>query len=318
MSPIVATFFKKIICNFFLKHYYIMSFIFGSPIKTKQLFLENSENSGEIYTLQNDLYFKNSNNIEYKLNHGCISSVNNNIGICTDTPGATLDVFSQNTHLKLSYSDTIWSKLKISSSQILDISGQLSININDSQLTNVKYPVEETDGANKKYVDDKLGCNSVNILSELCSIYNFIPSSTTTDAEITEQITLRNQFKIPLLSTMVAVSAEYHPICVKDGVLTFRIPFNIFITEIRAALTKPAVGCSGIKFNINQTESQCDLLESDFYIPPGHKCVTLNYSPTNQIFKVNQLVDNEELVINIKQVGDIFAGSGLKITIIGI
>ena len=151
------------------------------------------------------------------------------------------------------------------------------INVNNSQLINVKYPIDENDGVNKKYVDDKLCCDSVNILNELCSIYNFTPSSETTEMQINEQITLRKQFKIPLLSTMVAVSSEYHPICVKDGVLSFRIPFNIFITEIRASLTKQAVGCSGIKFNISQTESQCELLQSDFYIPPGHKSVVLNY-----------------------------------------
>ena len=295
-----------------------MSFIFGTPIKTKNIILENNENSGELYTIQGDLYFKNSNSEEYKLNHDCITSVNNNVGICTDNPGATLDILSQNTQLKLSYSDSVFSKLKINSSHVLDISGQDGINVNNSQLINVKYPIDENDGVNKKYVDDKLCCDSVNILNELCSIYNFTPSSETTEMQINEQITLRKQFKIPLLSTMVAVSSEYHPICVKDGVLSFRIPFNIFITEIRASLTKQAVGCSGIKFNISQTESQCELLKSDFYIPPGHKSVVLNYSPTNDIFKVNQLVDNEELVINIKQVGDIFAGSGLKITIIGI
>ncbi len=70
-----------------------MSFIFANPIKTKQLVLENEQGSGEVYTLQNNLYFKDVNNTEYKLNHGCISSVNDNVGICTDNPGATLDIF---------------------------------------------------------------------------------------------------------------------------------------------------------------------------------------------------------------------------------
>ena len=33
---------------------------------------------------------------------------------------------------------------------------------------------------------------------------------------------------------------------------------------------------------------------------------------------MNQLVEDEELVVNVKQVGDIFSGTGLKITIIGL
>ena len=297
-----------------------MSRIYVSPIKTNEIILNNETSSGSIYTLENDLYFKDSQDTEYKLNQILepIHIVNNNVGIATESPSAKLDIFSENTQLQLSYSSEIWAKLKINSSKCLDISGQSSININDSQLVNVKSPLSDNDGVNKKYVDDKLSCTTVDLLNGLCKIHEFEPSATTTDTEINEQITLRSQFKIPLLTMVFAVSSEYHPICVKNGLLTFRIPHNVFITEIRASLTKVAVGCSGIKFNIVQTESQCELLVSDFYIPPGHKSVSIKYGLDNGLYKVNQLVDNEELVVNVNQVGDIFSGTGLKITLIGL
>ena len=297
-----------------------MSRIFVNPIKTKKIVFTDNNELGELYTLNNNIYFKDSQDTEYKLNQilDPINIVNGSVGINTSSPASIFDIFSENTQLQLSYDINTYTRFKINSSKCLDISGQSSININDTQLTNVKTPLNDNDGVNKKYVDDKLACNTIDILNELCKIHSFEPISTTTDTEITEQIQLRKNFKIPLMILSFAVSSEYHPICVKDGVLTFRVPQNIFVTELRASLTKVAVGCSGIKFNIIQSESQCSLLVSDFYIPPGHKSVSLTYGQNNGIFKVNQLVEDEELVVNVKQVGDIFSGTGLKITIIGL
>ena len=297
-----------------------MSRIFVNPIKTKKILFTDDNKLSELYTLNNNIYFKDSENTEYKLNQlfDPINIIDGKIGINTNTPNSIFEISAQDTQLQLSYNDSKFVKFNLNSSKCLDISGQSSININDTQLTNVKSPLNDTDGVNKKYVDDKLACNTIDILNELCKIHSFQPSSNTTDTEINEQIQLRNNFKIPLMILSFAVSSEYHPICVKDGTLTFRVPQNIFVTEIRASLTKVAVGCSGIKFNIIQSESNCSLLFSDFYIPPGHKSVSLKYGQNNGIFKVNQLIEDEEIIINITQVGDIFSGTGLKISLIGL
>lgn len=301
-----------------------MAFINASPIQTTELLLNNNNTLGKIYTLNDNVYFKNSTDTEFKLNTPIepIYIDNNNIGIDTTTPNSKLDIFSESTQLQLSYSNNIWSKFKVTSSNSLLITGQTCIDINNSNLINLNTPVNDNDAVNKKYVDDTLGCISGNtsdgILNDLCTIYNFSPSASISDADIAEQISLRAQFKIPLQLLVFAVTSEFHPICVKTGALTFRIPSNIFITEIRASLTKVAVGCTGVKFNIEQSESHCNLLVNDFYIPSGHKTETIKYDTTNNLFHVNQLVDNEELIVNITHVGDIYSGSGLKIILIGI
>jgi len=294
-----------------------MSFISATPIQTGKLVFNNLS---ELYVSDNNLFFKDSDSNEYKINN-LITPIyinNNNVGINIELPLSQLHIYSELTHIQLSTTNENKCKIKLTSDNCLDISEQTTININNTQLTNVKTPVNDNDGVNKKYVDSKLNCNSVDIINKLCKIYSFEPTSTTTDVNIAEQITLRQQFKIPLVTVLFAVTAEYYPICIKNNVIKFRIPSNIFITSIRASLSAVATGCIGVQFNIIQTESQCKLLTSDFCIPPGYKTQTLSYTKTGSTFINNQLVDNEELYINITSVGDIYAGSGLKITFIGL
>jgi hypothetical protein len=297
-----------------------MAFINASSIQTNELLLNDNSLIGSIYSLDNNVYFKNSEDITYKLNTPIepIYIINENIGISTESPRSKLEILSQCDQLQLSYSCSHWCKFHLDEYKTLSIDGQSCIDFNHSSLINVKYPCHENDAVNKKYVDDHIGCSTDSLLHKLCQVYSFVPSNCVPICEIEEQICLRKQFKIPLQTYIFAVSSEYYPLCVKNDALTIRVPANIFITEIRASLTKVAVGCSGVKFNIEQPESHCKLLKNDFYIPPGYKAETLHYCSGNKIFNVNQIADNEELVVHITQVGDVFSGSGLKITLIGL
>lgn len=297
-----------------------MSFISGGPIQTEKLILNENNNLSELYVTNNNLFFKDQNNTTFKINNFIepIYIKNNNVGINTNFPSSQLHIHSDLVHLELSTINDNKCKIKLNSDNCLDISEHNKININNTQLINVKTPENDNDCANKKYVDDKLNCNSLNIINELCKIYNFDPTASTSDENILEQILLRNKFKIPLITIMFAVTSEIYPICIKNNIIKFRIPSNIFITSIKASLSRVATGCKGVEFNIIQYESQCKLLKSNFCIPAGYKTQTLTYNTIDSNFNINKLVENEELSINIYSVGEVYAGNGLKITLIGL
>ena len=92
---------------------------------------------------------------------------------------------------------------------------------------------------------------------------------------------------------------------------TVKIGKNQFITGMQAKLQE-------VSKDPEKLVILAKLLKSDFCIPPGYKTQTLTYSKSNTLFNLNQLIDNEELSINITNVGDVYAGSGLKITLIGL
>ena len=294
-----------------------MSFIAGNSILLKELVLKDNLTTGKININNNNLYFTNSNNIEYKINNDCIYIDNDNkVGICTTNPQAQLDIQSDNTQLRLSNNLEKYSDIHIDSENILNINGQTNINVNNSKIINISTPINNSDCATKEYVDNKLICTSVNLLEELCKIYNFNPLENNSISEITNQITLRNQFKIPLKTLLLAVTPETNPMCYNT--VTFKLPFNILLTEIRASLTKPAVGCSGVKFNITYCDGIQQLFTCDFYIPPQTTCAKMIISDSTWNVINNVINDNEELTIKVTEFGNLYSGAGLKITFIGL
>ena len=294
-----------------------MSFIAGNSISLEQLILKENLTTSKLNTENDYLYFTNSQNIQYKLNNDCIYvDSTNKVGICTTTPQAQLDIQSENTQLRLSNNTTQYSDLKIDSDNILNINGQTDINVNNSKIINITAPVNNSDCATKEYVDNKLICTSVNLLDELCKIYNFNPLENNLTEDIINQITLRNQFKIPLKTLLIAVSPELVPMCYNT--VTFKVPFSMLLTEVRASLTKPAVGCTGVKFNIIYCEGIQQLFTCDFYIPPQSTCAKMTISDTTWNVINNVINDNEELTIKVTEIGNLYSGAGLKLTFIGL
>ena len=294
-----------------------MSFIAGNSISLEQLILKENDTTGKLNIENNNLFFTNSENVEYKLNNDCIYiDSSNNVGICTTTPQAKFEIQSENIQLRLSNNTAKYSNFKIDSDNILTISGQSDININNSKIINIATPINNADCATKEYVDNKLICTSVNLLDELCKIYNFDPLATNSIEDILNQITLRNQFKIPLKTLLLAVTPETNPMCYNT--VTFKVPFGMLLTEVRASLTKPAVGCSGVKFNIMYCNGIQQLFNCDFYIPPQTTCAKMTISDTTWNVINNVINDDEELIVKITEIGNLYSGAGLKITLIGL
>lgn len=139
---------------------------------------------------------------------------------------------------------------------------------------------------------------------------NFVGDSITiTDAGGGEAtVTLIN----PIDSFMVAASDEGTDLATGVGVLTFRMPYAITLTEVRANVNTAPTG-SGITVDVN--EGGVSIFSTALTIDDGEKTSVTAAIPA--VISDPNLADDAELTIDIDAVGSTTPGKGLKITFIG-
>lgn len=303
-----------------------MALFNSTPILTNKIYLDDDKTTFIKLNANNDLLFNNGS--EYKINFDCVHEVSNKIGICNQAPLSTLDIFSTSSQLRLSYDPTKYCEFTVDENKILKLDGHESIDVNSKKIKNVLTPTESTDAVNKSYIDNILAGIPIDILNQitqkhidilvdLSKIYCFTRTSVTV-AKVQEQLTARNKFKIQLPSFMFALSSEFCPIEIGCSVITFKIPQEIFLIEVMASVSKYPVGCKGIKLNIRNSETNCKYLTEDLHVLPNNKSATLKYVDNVNKFSANLIKKNTELTVDINDVGNVFAGTGLKLTLIGI
>tara|TARA_R100000951_G_C2612823_1_gene171771 strand:- start:332 stop:1084 length:753 start_codon:yes stop_codon:yes gene_type:complete len=113
----------------------------------------------------------------------------------------------------------------------------------------------------------------------------------------------------------VAVSDETTDLTTGTAKLTFRMPFAMTLTSIRANVTTAPSG-SDILVGVNTSGGS---IINDAIAP-----LRIDSEETTSVTATNQpqittstLNDDERLIIDIDQVGSITAGTGLKVTLIG-
>ena len=303
-----------------------MALFNSTPILTNKIYLDDDKTTFIKLNANNDLLFNNGS--EYKINFDCVYEVSNKIGICNQAPLSTLDILSTSSQLRLSYDPTKYCEFTVDENKILKLDGHESIDVNSKKIKNVLTPTESTDAVNKSYIDNILAGIPIDILNQitqkhidilvdLSKIYCFTRTSVTV-AKVQEQLTARNKFQIQLPSFMFALSSEFCPIEIGCSVITFKIPQEIFLIEVMASVSKYPVGCKGIKLNIRNSETNCKYLTEDLHVLPNNKSATLKYVDNVNKFSANLIQKNTELTVDINDVGNVFAGTGLKLTLIGI
>ena len=303
-----------------------MALFNSTPILTNKIYLDDDKTTFIKLNANNDLLFNNGS--EYKINFDCVYEVSNKIGICNQAPLSTIDILSTSSQLRLSYDPTKYCEFTVDENKILKLDGHESIDVNSKKIKNVLTPTESTDAVNKSYIDNILAGIPIDILNQitqkhidilvdLSKIYCFTRTSVTV-AKVQEQLTARNKFQIQLPSFMFALSSEFCPIEIGCSVITFKIPQEIFLIEVMASVSKYPVGCKGIKLNIRNSETNCKYLTEDLHVLPNNKSATLKYVDNVNKFSANLIQKNTELTVDINDVGNVFAGTGLKLTLIGI
>jgi len=110
----------------------------------------------------------------------------------------------------------------------------------------------------------------------------------------------------------VAVSDETTDLTTGTAKLTFRMPYAITLTEVRANVNTAPTGAT-IVVDIN--ESGTTVLSTKLSIDASEKTSTT--AATAPVISDSALADDAEITIDIDQIGSTIAGKGLKVTLIG-
>jgi hypothetical protein len=110
----------------------------------------------------------------------------------------------------------------------------------------------------------------------------------------------------------IAVSDETSPLTTGAAKVTFRIPYNFTLTELRASVNTAPTG-SGIIVDVAQNGAS--ILSTLLTIDSTEKTSVTAASPV--VIGTAALTDDAEITVDIDAVGSTIAGSGLKLYFIG-
>ena len=110
----------------------------------------------------------------------------------------------------------------------------------------------------------------------------------------------------------LAASDETTALTTGTAKVTFRMPFAMTLTEVRASLT--TAQASGTIFTVDINEGGTSVLSTKLTIDNTE--LTSTTAATPAVISDTALADDAEITIDIDQVGD-GTGTGLKITLIG-
>lgn len=137
---------------------------------------------------------------------------------------------------------------------------------------------------------------------------------TTTELNYVDGVTSAIQTQIDQQKEVIGIacSDETTDLAVADDVATFRMPFAMTLTEVRATVTTAPVGSTII---VDIEESGTTVLSTLLTIDASEK--TSETAATPPVISDSALADDAEISINIDQIGSSTAGKGLKIWLIG-
>jgi hypothetical protein len=110
----------------------------------------------------------------------------------------------------------------------------------------------------------------------------------------------------------VACSDETTELTTGVSKVTFRMPYAMTLTAVRASVTTAPTG-SAVTVDIN--ESGVSILSTKLTIDAGEKTSTTAVTPA--VISNSSLSDDAEITIDIDAVGSTIAGAGLKVYLVG-
>lgn len=132
-----------------------------------------------------------------------------------------------------------------------------------------------------------------------------------TSARTTAQA-IANLAGTPVKVIQVAASDETTSLTTGTAKITFRVPYAITLTEVRASLTVSQYSGNILTVDINN--NGVSILSTKITIDNMEETSVLAVTPP--VISSASLVDDSEITIDIDQVGD-GSAKGLKITLIG-
>ena len=111
---------------------------------------------------------------------------------------------------------------------------------------------------------------------------------------------------------VIACSDETSDLTTGTAKVTFRMPFAMTLSDVRASVGTAPTGAT-VTVDIN--EGGTSILSTKLTIDATEKTSTT--AATAAVISDSALADDAEITIDIDQVGSTVAGAGLKVTLIG-
>lgn len=118
--------------------------------------------------------------------------------------------------------------------------------------------------------------------------------------------------KFPTVALVIACSDESTALATGTSKVTFRMPYAMFITEVRGSLS--TAQSSGSVLTVDVNEGGSSIISTKLTFDNTEKTTTIAATPP--VISDNFLADDAEITIDIDAIGDGTA-KGLKVMLIG-
>lgn len=128
----------------------------------------------------------------------------------------------------------------------------------------------------------------------------------------TKKIQFDQMVELIPVELIIACSDETTDLTTGTAKVTFRMPYNMKLTEVRASVGTAPTGATII---VDINEGGSTILSTELTIDASEKTSTTASVPA--VISDDDLADDAEITIDIDQIGSTIAGAGLKVTLIG-
>jgi hypothetical protein len=128
----------------------------------------------------------------------------------------------------------------------------------------------------------------------------------------TKKIQFDQMVELIPVELIVACSDESTALTTGAAKVTFRMPYNMKLTDVRASVGTAPTGATII---VDINEGGSTILSTELTIDATEKTSTTASVPV--VISDDDLADDAEITIDIDQIGSTIAGAGLKVTFIG-
>ena len=128
----------------------------------------------------------------------------------------------------------------------------------------------------------------------------------------TKKIQFDQMVELIPVELIVACSDESTALTTGAAKVTFRMPYNMKLTDVRASVGTAPTGATII---VDINEGGSTILSTELTIDATEKTSTTASVPV--VISDDDSADDAEITIDIDQIGSTIAGAGLKVTFIG-
>lgn len=153
-------------------------------------------------------------------------------------------------------------------------------------------------------------CTTISVIDFTADFLTIVDVSDTTDGPsgTTKKIAIKDLFPQVI---QLACSDETTALTTGTAKITFRMPFAMTLTAVRASLTTAQT--SGSIFTVDINEGGTTILSTKLTIDNSEKTSTT--ATTAAVISDTALADDAEITVDVDQLG--IGATGLKITLIG-